>query len=82
MTVVKLLRPEGQGGPANWSIGVVKIDWEPGVKWYGGILIDCLPPENCIGYGSYAVTRRAALRAARKELEFAQMARGELGGTR
>jgi hypothetical protein len=67
ITIVKVLVPAGTGAVENWSIGVAKIDWQPGVKWYGGILVNGLPPSNCTGYGSYAATRKDALAAAQKE---------------
>ena len=59
-TMLKVLAPEGFSGVSNWSIGVYKIDWEPGVKYYGGILVDGHPPNPCPGYGEWAKTIRQA----------------------
>lgn len=70
-TLLKTLAPEGSSGVTNWSIGVYKIDWEPGVKYYGGILVDGQPPKDCTGMGQWAKTLKQA--TANAQAELAQM---------
>lgn len=68
-TLLQTILPEGFCGVANWSIGVYKIDWQPGVKYYGGILVDGEPPVPCAGMGEWYTSLKPARASALAQVE-------------
>ncbi len=70
--VTKIFKAEGFCAVANWSIGVYRVDWEPGLKWYAGILVNGRPPYQCYEMGLWFKTKRCAVAYAEKEATHAQ----------
>jgi len=50
----------------NWSVGVYLIDWQPGRKYYGGLLVDGKPDPDCGPHGRWDTSRYKARAFAEK----------------
>jgi len=47
----------------NWSVGVYMVDWQPGRKYYGGLLVDGNPYNDyndCGPHGRWFTSKRKA----------------------